>query len=184
MVFLNSELTVLRSCDKKCIDLGFGDVDVQDIVYYKKQLHLVMSNGRILSVDPKSLELDEEEQEWIEVKDLEGKALFLFDGGSFFFFFLAKDFLGIKPNCVCMGETGFFGVTYDFPGMYTSVFDFSDSSNKWLVSFPESSEIFWPSLVWLFPELADSQVFVASVCSALGAFASFYVDFFHDASTD
>ncbi|XP_044482590.1 F-box protein At2g17036-like isoform X3 [Mangifera indica] len=96
--------------------------------------------------------LDEEEQEWIEVKDLEGKALFLFDGGSFFFFFLAKDFLGIKPNCVCMGETGFFGVTYDFPGMYTSVFDFSDSSNKWLVSFPESSEIFWPSLVWLFPE--------------------------------
>ncbi|XP_044483438.1 uncharacterized protein LOC123209439 isoform X2 [Mangifera indica] len=81
MVFLNLELMVWRSCDKKWVNLGFGDVDVQDIVYYKKQFHVVMSNGHILSVNPKSLELDAEEQEWIEVKDLEGRALFLFDGG-------------------------------------------------------------------------------------------------------
>ncbi|XP_044466833.1 uncharacterized protein LOC123196771 [Mangifera indica] len=128
MVFLNLELMVWRSCDKKWIDLGFGDVDVQDIVYYKKQFHVEMSNGHILSVNSESLELDEEEEEWIEVKDLEGRALFLFDGGSLFI--LSKDFPAIKPNCVYMGETGFFVVTYDFPGMYASSFNFSDGSNE------------------------------------------------------
>ncbi|XP_044482584.1 putative F-box/kelch-repeat protein At5g24040 [Mangifera indica] len=198
MVFLNFELMVWRSSDKKLVDLGFGDVDVQDIVYYKNQFHVVMSNGHILSVDPKSLEvssplltrftyksfvntsselylienrnssdkkfgnkknfspakaekvvlnsifyvfeLDEEEQERIEVRDLDGRALFLFDGGDLFV--SAKEFLGIKPNCVYMGETDSFEITYDFPGMYTSIFDFSDGGNEWLISFPESSVYF------------------------------------------
>ncbi|XP_044481929.1 uncharacterized protein LOC123208457 [Mangifera indica] len=55
MVFLNLELMVWRSCDKKWVDLGFGE----DIAYYKKKFHVVMSNGHILSVDPKSLEVGE-----------------------------------------------------------------------------------------------------------------------------
>ncbi|KAJ0079861.1 hypothetical protein Patl1_24119 [Pistacia atlantica] len=59
MVFLNLELMVWRSCDKKWVDFGFGDVNIQDIVYYKKKFHVVMSNGHILTVDPKSLEVNE-----------------------------------------------------------------------------------------------------------------------------
>lgn len=88
---------------------------------------------------------DEARQDWTSVKG--DQVMFVGDGCSFSV--SAKDFVGLKNNCVHLPDDSFGGVKDDFPGRNAGLFDLEDNVSGPLKSVVGYSAIFWPPPTWL-----------------------------------
>ncbi|PIA32862.1 hypothetical protein AQUCO_04300059v1 [Aquilegia coerulea] len=102
------------------------------------------------TVQFKVFKLDQLKKEWVEVKDLGDRMLFLGDNCSFSA--LASDFIGSKGNCIYFTDRYFQSNREEdglFKGHCIGVFNLEDRSIKPLASYPGYSKFFWPPPTWV-----------------------------------
>lgn len=95
----------------------------------------------------KVYKLNHEEKDWVRVKSLGGRALFVGDGCSFSI--PAQDLAGCKENCIYFREIFFTERHGDHPGYGAGIFELENGTVGPLSSFAGYSHIFWPPPTWL-----------------------------------
>ncbi|KAJ8765099.1 hypothetical protein K2173_010582 [Erythroxylum novogranatense] len=136
------------------IDTGEGSLSTGE--EFLEHLAQYMSER---TVKFKVYKLHEETQNWIELKSLGDRVLFLGDDSTFSA--LASDFSGCKGNCIFFVDNFFYSME-EYPigeddgelvGRDIGVFNLETGCIGPLSNYPEYSKLFWPPPNWVFSTL-------------------------------
>ncbi|KAK6240708.1 F-box domain - like 10 [Theobroma cacao] len=98
----------------------------------------------------KVFQLDEVGKEWVEVKNLDDRVLFL--GDDFTFSASAKDLSVCRGNCIIFADNFFYSLGAEdgqSERCDVGVFDLENGSIGPLGKFPQFSKLFWPPPRWI-----------------------------------
>ncbi|XVE67220.1 hypothetical protein DITRI_Ditri08aG0142600 [Diplodiscus trichospermus] len=129
--------------------LGFVEEYFENLAFYMNER----------TVRFKVFKLDEVGKEWVEVKNLDNRVLFLGDDCTFAA--SAEDLSVCRGNCIIFADNFFYAVGAEdgtSERCDVGVFDLENGSIGPLYKFPQFSKLFWPPPCWISSTTLDAQV--------------------------
>ncbi|XVE93930.1 hypothetical protein REPUB_Repub01dG0236500 [Reevesia pubescens] len=129
--------------------LGFVEEYFENLAFYMNER----------TVRFKVFKLDEGSKEWVEVKNLDDRVLFLGDDCTFSA--QAEDLSVCRGNCIIFADNFFYSLGAEDGSSErcdVGVFDLENGSIGPLRKFPQFSKLFWPPPCWISLTTFDAQI--------------------------
>ncbi|XWS55136.1 hypothetical protein CRYUN_Cryun10bG0149000 [Craigia yunnanensis] len=136
------------------VGLGFVEEYFENLAFYMNER----------TVRFKVFKLDEVGKEWVEVKHLDDRVLFLGDDCTFAA--SVEDLSVCRGNCIIFADNFFYSLgAQDGPSEHcdVGVFDLENGSIGPLQKFPQFSKLFWPPPCWISSTTLDVSILLCIV---------------------